>query len=107
MDLWLLMAALLWGCDREFPKAAAPERAPAPASAPVAAAPDPFHASVKPILAKKCAPCHNPGGQMYAKLPFDDRGTVASHLPGIRKRLKGDDLKAFETWASALEKPDK
>lgn len=23
---------------------------------------------------------------------------LASHVPGVKKRLKGDDLKAFERW---------
>jgi hypothetical protein len=57
-----------------------------------------FDTTVRPVLAKKCSPCHAPGGKMYARLPFDDAPTVASHPEGIRKRLKGDDLKVYEDW---------
>ena len=67
-----------------------------------ATAADPFAATVRPILATKCAPCHNPGGQMYARLPFDDPKVVSSHSPGIRKRLKGDDRAALEKWLAGL-----
>jgi hypothetical protein len=49
----------------------------------------------------KCAPCHEPGGKMYARLPFDDASTVASHSARMAARLKGDDRKALESWASA------
>jgi hypothetical protein len=47
-----------------------------------------------------CAPCHEPGGKLYAKLPFDDPAVLSSHEPGVKKRLKGDDLKTFERWLS-------
>src|ERR1700682_5597740 len=76
---------------------------PAPARVPQAPAPS-FESDVKPLLAKKCSPCHAPGGKMYGKLPFDDPATVASHAPGIRKRLKGDDLKTLESWLAAAPK---
>ncbi len=57
-----------------------------------------FEATVRPILAERCAPCHNPGGQMYARLPWDHAGVVAANAAGIKRRLKGDDLKALEAW---------
>jgi len=57
-----------------------------------------FKSEVRPILAARCAPCHEPGGKLYAKLPFDDPAVLASHVPGVTKRLKGDDLKTFERW---------
>ena len=41
---------------------------------------------------------------MYARLPFDDPATVASHPEGIRKRLKGDDLKVYEDWLATQPK---
>ena len=64
-----------------------------------------FKSEVRPILVAHCAPCHEPGGKMYAKLPFDDPAVLSSHEPGVKKRLKGDDLKAFERWlAMAPEK---
>jgi len=64
-----------------------------------------FKSEIRPILAAHCAPCHEPGGRMYARLPFDDPAVLSSHEPGVKKRLKGDDLKAFESWlAMAPEK---
>lgn len=64
-----------------------------------------FKSEIRPILVAHCAPCHEPGGKLYAKLPFDDPAVLSSHEPGVKKRLKGDDLKAFERWiAMAPEK---
>lgn len=57
-----------------------------------------FQTTVQPILASRCAPCHVPGGKMYARLPFDDPAVVASHSGGISRRLKGDDLRALQRW---------
>jgi cytochrome c553 len=57
-----------------------------------------FETKVRPILATSCAPCHNPGGKMYDRMPFDDAKIVRSHADGIRKRLKGDNLQALEAW---------
>jgi cytochrome c553 len=75
--------------------------APAPAAAtPTSAAT--FAATVAPILAVKCAPCHNPGGKMYDRLPFDRWEVVASHAGGVRRRLKDEDLKALEAWLATL-----
>jgi hypothetical protein len=80
---------------------AAPTAAPVSASPPVAPLAS-FATSVKPILARTCAPCHNPGGKMYASMPFDDANTVASHSEGILRRLKEpDDRKALEVWLSS------
>ena len=41
---------------------------------------------------------------MYARLPFDDPATVASHPAGILKRLKGDDNVTVERWIAAQPK---
>jgi len=57
-----------------------------------------FKSEIRPVLLAHCAPCHEPGGKMYAKLPFDDPAVLSSHEPGVKKRLKGDDLKSFERW---------
>ena len=35
-----------------------------------------FETQVRPILEKKCSPCHFPGGKMYDRLPFDRPGTI-------------------------------
>lgn len=82
------------------------------ASAEAAAAPivpvvsdDPFVATVRPVLSVRCAPCHNPGGKMYARLPFDDAKTVASNSEGILRRLKGTDRAALEKWVAGLAPP--
>ncbi len=76
---------------------ATPVATPSPTAKPVAADAV-FEAKVRPILATSCAPCHNPGGKMYDRLPFDDAQTVRSHADGVRKRLKGENLQALEAW---------
>jgi hypothetical protein len=64
-----------------------------------------FKAEVAPMLAKHCAPCHVPGGTMYAKLPFDDAGIVRGHQEGVLKRLKSDEDKArLQAWLATEEK---
>jgi hypothetical protein len=70
--------------------------APVTTAAPVAA--DGFTTTVRPILAQACAPCHDPGGKMYDKLPFDEPKVVREHEKGVRKRLKGENLEVFERW---------
>jgi hypothetical protein len=71
---------------------------------PAEAAPasDAFEATVRPVLAARCAPCHEPGGKMYGSLPFDKGETIASHRDGVLKRLKGDDRAAVEKWLASL-----
>jgi hypothetical protein len=80
----------------------APETAPAsaaresPAPAPTV---DPFRAEVAPVLARRCAPCHNPGGRMYASMPFDQAATVTAHAEGILKRIKDPpEHAAIQSW---------
>lgn len=65
-------------------------------------APDPFASTVRPILAAHCAPCHEPGGVMYERLPFDHAEVIASHSTGVLKRLKGTDREAVEKWIASL-----
>jgi hypothetical protein len=74
---------------------------PAPVPAPEAAA-DPFRETVRPILSARCGQCHDPGGRMYARLPFDDPQVVSSHSAGVLRRLKGDDRAALEKWLAGL-----
>jgi hypothetical protein len=62
-----------------------------------------FRQNLRPILSTRCAPCHEPGGKMYGRLPFDDPATVASHWQRMGTRLKGDDLAALKTWAAELD----
>ena len=73
-----------------------------PATSPGKAPTDLFATSVRPVLAAKCTPCHEPGGKMYASLPFDKSETISSHRAGILKRLKGDDRAAVERWLASL-----
>ncbi len=91
------------GCGAETPAPAAQAKPVSVAASPTATpAPDLFVTSVRPMLAQKCAPCHEPGGKLYEKLPFDDRIVVAEHAPGMMKRLKGGDRAILEAWVAAL-----
>jgi hypothetical protein len=63
---------------------------------------DPFRATIRPILSEHCGACHDPGGKMYARLPFDDPRVVASHSEGVLRRLKGDDREALQRWFAGL-----
>jgi hypothetical protein len=65
-----------------------------------------FSTTVRPILATRCAPCHNPGGRMYARLPFDDPMVVSSHSAGVLRRLKGEDRAAMQRWIAGLAPAD-
>lgn len=84
-------------------------RREAAAAAPAAEIPAPslarFRSSIRPILAARCAPCHETGGKMYARLPFDDPATVAAHSEKMARRLRDDDRKALEAWAADLRTP--
>jgi cytochrome c553 len=87
-----------YGADSAPP---APAGAPTPTALPAPAA-DAFASTVRPVLAAKCTPCHEPGGKMYERLPFDRGETIASHREGVLKRLKGDDRAAVEKWLAML-----
>lgn len=50
------------------------------------------------MLARRCTPCHVPGGKMYERLPFDDPETVRNNRAGVLRRLDGDDKAAVERW---------
>lgn len=63
---------------------------------------DPFQSSVRPVLSARCAPCHEPGGKMYARLPFDDAKVVSANATAMLRRLKGDDRVALERWVAGL-----
>ena len=90
------------------PSGTVPTREPlsvTPASAAVpAGGASVFTATVRPILVAHCAPCHEPGGKMYERLPFDRAETIASHREGVLRRLKGDDRAAVERWLDAQER---
>lgn len=49
-----------------------------------------FSAQIRPILERRCNPCHFPGGKMYQAMPFDRGETVVGHLDGMLKRIKDE-----------------
>ena len=71
-----------------------------PASSPVS---NSFATTVRPILREHCAPCHEPGGKMYDRLPFDKPQTIVTHPEGVLKRLKGEDHEAVAKWLAAAK----
>lgn len=106
-----LGAAVLVACaGRRVAEAPSPPSPPLevapvpPATAPPAVAAPPtvasdFQASVRPLLARTCTPCHVPGGRMYERMPFDRPEVVLSHKDGILRRLKHpDDRQVLERW---------
>ncbi len=84
---------------------AAPTAVPSPLPSPTEP-PDLFVSVVRPVLKAHCAPCHEPGGKMYGRLPFDDPRVLASHSAGALRRLKGEDREAFERWLATLKPGD-
>lgn len=59
-------------------------------SVPAAPIPHPvdFARDVRPILERRCQPCHFPGGKMYAKLPFDRAATIDQLGTRLFTRIK-------------------
>jgi hypothetical protein len=84
----------------DTPPSVQPTPSVAPGPEPLAATLD-FGRDVQPILSRRCQPCHEPGGQMYGRLPFDVAATVTSHPEGILRRLKGEDRALVERWIAA------
>ena len=62
---------------------------------------DVFATTVRPILVQRCSPCHEPGGTMYDKLPFDQPTTLRTHRDGALKRFSGVEKQALEAWLSS------
>jgi len=88
----------------QAPSEAAP---PQPSAATPLPAPETvsFEASVKPLLARTCTPCHVPGGRMYERMPFDRPEVVLAHKEGVLRRMKNpDDRQVLERWLAAKEK---
>lgn len=88
--------------DMDMDMAAETEAAAAAPAVAKTASGDPFLDAVRPVLSARCGKCHDPGGKMHAKLPFDDANVVSSHSAGILRRLKGDDRAALEKWLAGL-----
>ncbi len=47
-----------------------------------------FQARIRPILEKRCQPCHFTGGKMYAKMPFDRPQTIHTLGEKMFTRIK-------------------
>ena len=61
-----------------------------------------FTKSIAPMLARNCAPCHVPGGKLYARLPFDSAQVVASHATSMLKRLSSpEDKRLLTEWSAS------
>ena len=110
VSLALAAIAPAGSCHSENSRAAPPPT-PSPASVatatpvPNAAASGLFQATVRPVLLAHCAPCHEPGGKMYDRLPFENPRVVADHRAGVLRRLKGEDREAVEKWLATLPPP--
>ncbi|HKA37635.1 MAG TPA: hypothetical protein VKH43_12500 [Thermoanaerobaculia bacterium] len=106
----VLAQAQATGCPDKKSAPPAPPSIPTAAAtpAPPAATPPPtqvadlFATTVRPVVQAHCAPCHEPGGKMYARLPFDDPKVLSSHSEGVLRRLKGEDKEAFQRWVASL-----
>ncbi len=85
------------------PAGATPTIPATPSPGAVGAAVNSFTANVQPILSRTCAPCHNPGGIMYARMPFDQPRTIRDHAEGVLRRLKGADHEAVAAWLKAKD----
>jgi hypothetical protein len=53
-----------------------------------------FARDVRPILEKRCQPCHFAGGKMHAKLPFDQPATIDKLGTKLFSRIKKDEEQA-------------
>lgn len=53
-----------------------------------------FTRDVRPILEKRCTPCHFAGGKMHAKLPFDKPETIHHLGDRLFSRIRKDDEQA-------------
>ncbi|HKF42800.1 MAG TPA: hypothetical protein VKG01_06860 [Thermoanaerobaculia bacterium] len=108
----LLLFAAVAGtksCPDKNPPSPPPTPSPVPTASPPTPAPPPtavpdlFASVVRPIVLEHCTPCHEPGGKMYGRLPFDDPKVLSSHSEGVLRRLKGDDKEAFQRWIASLK----
>ena len=64
------------------------------APAPPPKAPVDFARDVRPILERRCQPCHFQGGKMYASLPFDRPETITKLGDRLFTRIKAKDEQA-------------
>ena len=64
-----------------------------------------FEADVRPILERRCTPCHFPGGVMHAKLPFDKGETIVKLGTKLFTRIKKEDEQKVIRAFLAASKP--
>jgi len=93
------------GSPPSTPPTPSPGPVSTPTASPRASESDLFRTSVRPVLLAHCAPCHEPGGKMYERLPFENPQVVADHRAGVLRRLKGENREAVETWLATLPPP--
>jgi hypothetical protein len=84
----LLLTLMATACAHGDRSAAAPSAAPPPAQAAIAVD---FARDVRPILERRCQPCHFPGGVMYGTLPFDREATMHELGSKLFTRIKDPD----------------
>ena len=61
-----------------------------------------FERDIEPVLARRCLPCHFPGGKMYARPPFDDPATVRQLGEKLFTRIRDPKEQAlFRTFLAA------
>jgi hypothetical protein len=61
-----------------------------------------FDRDVRPILERRCQPCHFAGGKMYDRLPFDRARTITRLGARLFTRIKdADEQAAIRTYLDA------
>jgi hypothetical protein len=111
-DRRVLLAAVLAALVRiSGCSGSAPARVPPPSPTPVPPTPVPatptpvpdlFATVIRPAVRSHCSPCHEPGGRMYSRLPFDDPKVLISHSEGVLRRLQGENKEAFQRWLATV-----
>jgi hypothetical protein len=98
----VMLLLLVQGCAERIQKSASEDKKAEITPPPVQAKPAiKGFEPVKQMLSNNCSPCHNPGGKMYERLPFDNPEVVRTHSMPISGRLKKpDDKKLLEDWLS-------
>lgn len=64
-----------------------------------------FDTQIRPILEKRCQPCHFAGGKVYAKLPFDRPQTIRTLGEKMFTRIKDEQERALLRAFFAQEEP--
>jgi len=82
-------------------------RTSAPAPAAAALRPVSFETQIRPILEKRCQPCHFANGKMYEKMPFDRPQTIRTLGEKIFTRIKDPKEQAVLRAFLAQEAPER